>query len=61
MLVTAFIIMIVWAGIETLDRLGITQGAAASVSPILALPIVMLLGVGIWRFAQRYRLKHAHR
>ncbi len=63
MLATAVGLLIVLAGFEVLDLSGITHGAAASVAPILALPIVMLLAAGIWLFAQRHHLKHvrAHR
>ena len=63
MVATAFGLLIVLVGIEILDLSGITHGAAASVAPILALPIVMLLAAGIWRFVQRHHFKHfqAHR
>lgn len=60
MLTTAFGLLIVLAGIEVLDLLDITQGAAGSVAPILVLPIVMLLAVGIWLSVQRHHLKHVH-
>jgi hypothetical protein len=61
MMATAFALLIVLAGIGTLDHAGITQGAAASLSPILALPILILLCVGVWQFAQRHHLRrHAH-
>ena len=60
MLTTAVGLLIVLAGIEVLDLLDITQGAAGSVAPILVLPIVMLLAAGSWRAVQRRHLKHAH-
>jgi hypothetical protein len=60
MVATAVGLLIVWAGIEILDLLDITRGAAASVAPILAVPIVILLAVGIRRYIQRYHLRHLH-
>lgn len=60
MLTTAVGLLIVLVGIEVLDVLDITQGAAGSVAPILALPIVMLFAAGIWLSLQRHHLKHLH-
>jgi hypothetical protein len=60
MLATAFALLIVWAGIGILDHEGITQGAAASLSPIIAVPILILLCAGVWRFAQQHHLMPQH-
>ena len=60
MVATAVGLLVVLAGIGVLDLSGITHGAAASVAPILALPIVILLAAGIWLSVQRHHLKHVH-
>jgi hypothetical protein len=63
MVATAVGLLVLLAGFEVLDLLDITQGAASSVSPILALPIIILFSVGIWRSVHRHHLRQhaAHR
>ena len=57
MIAAAFALLIVLAGIGILDHEGLTQGAAASVGPIVAVPIIILLCAGIWRSVQNHHLK----
>ncbi len=63
MVATAVGLLLLLAGFGVLDLLDITQGAASPVSPILALPIVILLSVGVWRSVHRHHLRQqaAHR
>jgi len=55
MLATAIVTLIVWVGIEALDRLDISPAAAGSVAPILAVPILLMFCVGVWAWVRRHQ------